>query len=345
MALEPQKMENKTRGQSLRLAIVLLNWNGLELLKKYMPSICEFSDNHKIFVIDNASTDESVTYIENYFQEISIIKLEKNYGFAKGYNKGLKQIDADILCLVNNDIRVTKNWIKPILTLFDSDKNIDVIQPKILSEKQPKLFEYAGAGGGYLDTLGYPYCRGRVFWDLEEDKAQYNDTVEVFWASGACFFIRKKTFDTMKGFDEDFFAHQEEIDLCWRLQNNSKKIYYCGESTVFHLGGATLDKQSSQKTYLNIRNSLLMLLKNLPKNRIIPILFLRMVFDGISSFYFAYHSGFGHFAATIKAHLHFYRMIPKTIKKREKTQKEFGFKKLIPLQFFLMKRTTWNELK
>ena len=220
----------------LKTAIVILNWNGKKLLEQFLPSIVNFSSElAEIYVADNASTDSSIAYIKEYFPIVQIVENTTNGGYAKGYNDALKSIDADIYCLINSDIEVTQNWISPILEVFKKEKNTAIIQPKILDFKAKDTFEYAGAGGGFIDLYGYPYCRGRVFNHLEQDTKQFNDVAEIFWASGACFFIRSKVYHQLNGFDEDYFAHQEEIDLCWRTQNLGHTIKYVGASTVYHV--------------------------------------------------------------------------------------------------------------
>jgi len=319
------------------LAIVILNWNGEKLLGEFLPSVIEFSQNHQIYVIDNASTDNSVSFLKSNFPEIQIIQHTENYGFTKGYNLGLQEIKAEFYCLLNSDVKVTKNWINPILELFKKDNSIAAIQPKILSYSQPEYFEFAGAAGGLIDSFGYPYCRGRIFDTLEKDLGQFNDEVEIFWATGACFFIRKNDFDEMNGFDEDFFAHMEEIDLCWRLKNQDKKVFYCGKSTVFHLGGGTLNKVSPKKTYLNFRNNLLMLLKNLPKNTWILIIFIRMILDGIAAFKFLFSNGISHVFAILKAHIYFYLNFFKFYKKRKAGKKKYFNSKSILWDFYMKK--------
>ena len=247
-----------------RIAVVILNWNGKSWLEKFLPTVLKYSESAQIYVVDNASTDDSVSFLENDFPSVKIIQNTQNSGFAGGYNEGLKQVEEEIYCLLNSDVEVTEGWLEPILNLFQQNPGIAAIQPKILSYDRKNYFEFAGAGGGLIDNLGYPYCRGRVFDDLEEDKGQYDDETEIFWASGCCFFIRKSDFWLAGGFDERFFAHQEEIDLCWRLINLGKKIFYTGKSTIYHVGGGTLNKQNPRKTFLNIRNNLSMLVKNLP---------------------------------------------------------------------------------
>ncbi len=319
-------------------AIVLLNWNGQKWLEKFLPSLLQYSEDAQIYVIDNASTDSSVDFLQNKFPSVGIVRNDKNYGFAGGYNEGLKKINAKYYCLLNSDVEVTRNWLHPIITLFDANPKIAAIQPKILSYTDKNKFEFAGAGGGLIDNVGYPYCRGRIFDDVEEDKGQYNDEVEIFWASGCCFFIRSKNFWEQKGFDDRFFAHQEEIDLCWRLINAGRKIYYTGKSTVYHVGGGTLDKQNPQKTYLNFRNNLSMLLKNLPFPKLIWLIFFRLCLDGIAGIYFGIKNGFPHLWAVVRSHFGFYAQASKTWKLRQKHQKEdFYQSKWLIFKHFLKK--------
>ncbi len=245
----------------MNIAVVILNWNGQKLLEQFLPSIIQYSPEATIYVADNASTDHSVTFIAKEYPSVKIIRNKKNYGFAQGYNQALQEVNADIYALVNSDIEVTQNWLHPIIKTFENNSNVAVVQPKILDYKNKSKFEYAGAAGGFIDKYGYPYCRGRVFETVENNLDQYNDNVEIFWASGACFFIRSNVYKLLKGFDDDFFAHQEEIDLCWRIKNKGYSIIYNAQTTVYHVGGATLDKANPKKTYLNFRNSLLMLVK------------------------------------------------------------------------------------
>lgn len=304
-----------------KLAVAILNWNGRNWLEKFLPSVIQFSQKADIYVIDNLSTDDSIEFLKQNFPSVTIITNDKNYGFAGGYNEGLQKIHADYYCLLNSDVEVTENWIDPVLELFENNSEIVAVQPKILAYDNKKFFEFAGAGGGLIDNLGYPYCRGRVFDDLEEDNGQYNDETEIFWASGCCFFIRSKDFWEQKGFDARFFAHQEEIDLCWRLINTGKKIFYTGKSTVYHVGGGTLNKQSAQKTYLNIRNNLSMILKNMPFPQLIWVIFFRLCLDSIAGIYFCFKNGLPHFWAVIRAHFGFYAQLPGTVKLRQAHQK------------------------
>jgi len=303
-----------------KLAIVILSWNGKNWLEKFLPKVILYSQNAEVYVVDNGSTDNSVEFLNLNFPTVKIVQNKENFGFAGGYNEGLKKIDAEIYCLLNSDVEVTENWLKPVLNLFEKDKNIAAVQPKILDYNKRNYFEFAGAAGGFIDNLGYPYCRGRVFEKTEEDKGQYDDETEIFWASGCCFFIRSKDFWEQKGFDERFFAHQEEIDLCWRLINSGKKIFYTAKSTVYHVGGGTLSKQSAEKTYLNIRNNLSMLLKNLPFPKLIWLIFFRLCLDAIAGIYFGLKNGFPHFCAVVRAHFGFYAQVPETIKRRGNNQ-------------------------
>ena len=299
-------------------AIVILNWNGLALLQKYIPSVVKHSADAKLYVIDNASTDPSVSWLQANYPQFTIIQNQTNLGFASGYNEGLKQVQEPFWVLLNSDVEVTENWLVPFQSLFEKNPKIAAIQPKILDDRQKNHFEYAGAGGGFLDALGYPYCRGRILNQIEIDKGQYNDTREIHWASGACMAIRKKAFTDQNGFDDDFFAHQEEIDLCWRIRNTGNMIFYAGNANVYHLGGGTLHKSSAQKTYLNFRNNLCMLVKNLPKSKLFPIIFIRLFLDGIAGIQFLFQGKFMHTIAIIRAHFAFYRRVPKKYANRQK---------------------------
>jgi GT2 family glycosyltransferase len=305
-----------------KTAVVILNWNGVKLLEQFLPSVVQFSPEATIYVADNASTDDSITFVKANFPTVQIVKNSSNFGFAQGYNEALQHIDADIYALVNSDIEVTENWLQPILKTFELEPNTAIIQPKLLDFKNKEYFEYAGAAGGYIDKYGYPYCRGRIFDTLEKDLGQYDNNPEISWASGACFFIRTSVYKELGGFDDDFFAHQEEIDLCWRALNKGYKIKYQYDSTVYHVGGATLQQGNPKKTYLNFRNSLLMLSKNLPKNKLFSVLFTRMVLDGIAGIQFLTKGKLSHFSAILKAHYTFYTLLPVTYKKRSDFQSE-----------------------
>lgn len=315
----------------MNIAVVILNWNGVQLLEQFLPSIIAFSPEATIYVADNASTDESISFVEKHYPTIKIVKNSHNFGFAQGYNEALKHIDAEIYALVNSDIEVTANWLSPIIDTFKNEPQTAIVQPKILDFKNKKYFEYAGAAGGYIDKFGYPYCRGRLFETVEEDKGQYDDEREIFWASGACFFIRSYVYKELHGFDDDFFAHQEEIDLCWRAINKGYTIKYNYKSVVYHVGGATLKQGNPKKTYLNFRNSLLMLTKNVPKESLYAVLFSRMILDGIAGLQFIFQGKFSHFSAILKAHYSFYTLFSITYKKRGgfQTKKYYNIKSIV----------------
>ncbi len=302
----------------MNVAVVILNWNGKKLLEQFLPSVIKNSPEAKVYVADNASTDDSVSYLEKDFPDISVIKNRRNAGYAGGYNLALKMVPEDIHILLNSDVEVTPGWLPPILETFETEPNTAAIQPKILDYRKKDHFEYAGAAGGYIDKYGYPFCRGRIFQELEEDHGQYNDDQYIFWASGACLAIRKKAFEEIGGLDEDFFAHQEEIDLCWRLQNTGYKIKYVSASRVFHVGGATLAEMNPKKTFFNFRNSLFLLLKNVESKKVYSILFTRMILDGIAGLKFLLEGKFNHFFAILEAHASFYRHFGRIKKKRPK---------------------------
>lgn len=305
------------------IAVVILNWNGKDLLEKFLPSVLQHSEEARIYVADNASSDSSVNVLEKQFPTVKIIQNTDNGGYAKGYNDALKQVDEEIFCLLNSDVEVTENWLKPIQKLFNNKPETSIIQPKILDYNNKEYFEYAGAGGGFIDKYGYPYCRGRIFDTIEKDLGQYDDTVPIFWASGACFFIRKSVFQDLNGFDESFFAHMEEIDLCWRAHNLGYQTTYVGSSTVYHVGGATLNTVNPRKTYLNFRNSLFSLTKNAPKN-IYSLIFVRLILDGVASVKFLIDFKFAHIIAVLKAHGSFYLQLPQLLKKRKALKSTIG---------------------
>jgi len=332
----------------LKTAIVILNWNGQKLLEQFLPSIVNFSANEaEIYVADNASTDSSINYIKEFYPAVKIVQNVVNGGYAKGYNDALQSIDADIYCLINSDVEVTQNWLAPIIDVFKSDEKTAIIQPKILDYKDKTKFEYAGAAGGFVDLYGYPYCRGRVFNHLEKDNNQFNDISEIFWASGACFFIRSQVYHQLNGFDEDYFAHQEEIDLCWRTQNIGYKVKYVGNSTVFHVGGATLQETNPHKTYLNFRNSLLNVVKNVPKKWFLFVVFSRLILDGIAGVKFLFELRPVHTWSILKAHLSFYKNFLKFLGKRRKLQKkkDYNLHTSIVWQYFFLGRKKFEDLK
>ncbi|MEO0506769.1 MAG: glycosyltransferase family 2 protein [Bacteroidota bacterium] len=300
------------------IAVVILNWNGKALLEKYIPTVLEHSKEATIYLVDNASTDSSIPLVKEKFPTVNIIKNPYNGGFAAGYNMGLQSVEADIYCLLNSDVEVTANWLEPIQEIFLKQPEVSIVQPKILDLKRKEYFEYAGAGGGFIDKMGYPFCRGRIFQALEKDEGQYDDVCEIFWATGACMFIKRDVFNTLDGFDVDYFAHQEEIDLCWRAKNAGHKVYYVGQSQVYHLGGSTLHNMNPKKTYLNFRNSLYSITKNLPRRRAFSIIFFRLLLDGVAALRFILQFKWQHCWAILRAHLSFYRNFRRMYTKREK---------------------------
>lgn len=332
----------------MKTAIVILNWNGQKLLEQFLQSVVNFSSKFaEIYVADNASTDTSLQYIKEYFPTVKIVQNSTNGGYAKGYNDAFQKIDADIYCLLNSDVEVTENWLPPILEVFKNEEKTAIVQPKLLDFKDKTKFEYAGAAGGFIDLFGYPYCRGRIFNNLETDTHQFNDTKEIFWASGACLFIRSKVYHQINGLDEDYFAHQEEIDLCWRIQNVGYKVKYVGNSFVYHVGGATLQETNPQKTYLNFRNSLLNVVKNVPKKWFLFVIFTRLILDGIAGLKFLIDLRPVHTFAILKAHLSLYKNFFKFLNKRRKLQKkqDYNLHTSIVWQYFVLGRKKFEDLK
>jgi len=329
----------------MKVAVVILNWNGKQLLEQFLPSVVMYSEEATVYVADNASTDDSVAFIKDQFPEVSIVVNPTNTGYAGGYNDALQHIEADVYALVNSDIEVTENWLQPIIKAFQNEPTTAIIQPKILDYKNKDYFEYAGAAGGFIDQYGYPFCRGRIFNTLEKDLGQYDTNQEIFWASGACFFIRSNVYKELKGFDTSFFAHQEEIDLCWRAINKGHTIKYLFESKVFHVGGATLQQGNPKKTELNFRNSLLMLTKNLPEKVLFRVLFIRMILDGIAGIKFLLEGQPKHLVAVLKAHFSFYQIFAKNYNKRGTYQEsKYYYTKSIVLSYFIKKIHFFNEL-
>ncbi len=312
----------------MSLGVVILNWNGENLIKKFLPSVIKHTPIiHNIYLIDNGSNDDSVEFIRSNFNRVKIIKLDKNYGFAKGYNIGLKNIDDDILCLLNNDVEVSENWTEEILKQFTAEPNTAVIQPKLKDYYNKSNFDYAGAAGGFLDKYGYPYCNGRIYNNVEVDKNQYDNTREIFWACGACFFIRNNIFKKFGGFDDVYWAHFEEIDLCWRLQNHGFKIRFNAKSIVYHANGGTLNHNDPNKTYLNYRNMLFTITKN-SKNNLFFLLIEKFFIDLIIAVFTLFNKGKMHFVAIIKAYLSFYKHINLLIKFRKNNKREIKHYKI-----------------
>lgn len=283
--MQENKTDNPTiKRPTMEIAIVILNWNGAEMMRKYLPNVVKHSVNATVFVADNASTDDSLSVLANEFPTVRTIVLEKNWGFADGYNKALEQIDAEYYLLLNSDVRVEDGWLDAMLDYMRKNNDVAACQPKMLSDLSPTLFEYAGACGGFIDKYGYPYCRGRILEELEEDHGQYNTVMELLWASGACLLIRSTDYWKAGGLDGRFFAHNEEIDLCWRLNIMGRRVVCIPQSKVYHLGGGTLPKGNPQKTYLNFRNNLTMLYKNLPDNQLQRVMLVRWCLDYLAAF-------------------------------------------------------------
>ena len=320
-----------------KVAIVILNWNGKNYLEKFLPSVLATAyANMEVIVADNGSTDDSINFLTTTYPNIQLIRLDKNYGFAKGYNEALKQVTSDYYVLLNSDVEVMTDWIQPMVNLLEADKTIAACQPKLLTYHNRKLFEYAGGAGGWLDKYGYPFAKGRIFDVFEEDKGQYDKAEPVFWASGAALFIRASVYDDMKGFDEYFFAHQEEIDLCWRIQLAGHKIYSCPSSVVYHVGGGTLPKGNSLKTFLNFRNNRIMLSKNLPFSKKLIVVPVRNFLDGVSALKGLLSGDGGYFIAIIKAHLAFIKWWL-----FHKKQSVFPVTKKASLSGLLQKNVAW----
>ncbi|TLX76009.1 glycosyltransferase family 2 protein [Labilibacter sediminis] len=336
-----------------KLAVVILNWNGEKLLREFLPTVIENSKvpGVDVIVADNASTDHSIQILETEFPTVKIIRLDKNYGFTGGYNRALKQVEAEYIILLNSDIAPGNNWLPPLLKEMDENANTAICVPKIKSYRHPECFEYAGAAGGFIDKYGFPFCRGRIFNQIEEDKGQYNQSGPIFWASGAAMVVRTKLFFESGGLDEDFFAHMEEIDLCWRMKNRGWDVKYIAESEVYHLGGATLDYNNPRKVYLNFRNNLFLLTKNIAKNKLFVKLLQRMIIDGIAAVKFLFSAEFNNFWSVFRAHVRFYIMFFTMYKKRKQNlmqtnhnQHHEMYPGSIVVQFFIKGVRKYSEL-
>ncbi len=335
-----------------RAAVAILNWNGEKFLKQFLPIVVQHSRHiADVVVIDNASTDASLEFVRAHFPEVIIVELPVNYGFAGGYNHGLIALKHEIFVLLNSDVEVTANWIEPVLAYMDSQPKMVACQPKILDYHRKEWFEYAGAAGGFIDKDAYAFCAGRIFFEFEKDNSQYVKNEEVFWASGASLFIQRAAWEEVNGLDEDFFAHMEEIDLCWRLKNRGYQIGACREALVYHFGGGTLDRHSPFKTYLNFRNNLYMIVKNYRASNIFMKVNRRMLLDGVAAFRFIAEGKFSHFYAVLKAHCSFYKHLRKTLKKRRLEEVaslnpnlKGVYQGSIIKHFFLFKKRKFSEL-
>jgi len=319
------------------IAIVILNWNGKNYLEQFLPGVLQTGYNNlSVVVADNGSTDASVDWLKQNFPAVRIIRFTENHGFARGYNLALEQVNAEYYLLLNSDVQVTAHFLNPMITLLESNPQIAACQPKILSFNHPHYFEYAGAAGGWMDHLCYPFAKGRVFDFTETDEGQYDDASFIFWASGAALFIRSRVFHDAGGFDPYFFAHQEEIDLCWRIQLMGYKISSCPQSVVYHVGGGTLPKGNSLKTYLNFRNNHIMMYKNLYGWRRVYVIFFRALLDGISAFKALFSGDGGYFVAVLSAHLSFVKWML-----ADKKKSVFPGDKSKPLSGYLRKNIAW----
>jgi GT2 family glycosyltransferase len=335
-----------------KVAIVILNYNGKNHLEKFLPSVVMGSEGANIYIADNASTDDSVSFLEKNYPTLQLIRIPINYGYSKGYNIALQSIKSQYYILLNSDVEVNQGWLEPLVRLMDSDEKIAACQPKIKSYLKKNEFEYAGAAGGYIDRLCYPFCRGRIFGSIEEDHGQYDKNSEIFWASGACLMIRADLFHSHGGFDDDFFAHMEEIDFCWRLKSSGYRIFYCGESCVYHLGGGTLNKSNPRKTYLNFRNNLSLIYKNYPGRYLYPVIFLRMILDGIAAIKFLFTDSFGHFWAVAMAHFSVYASLNILKAKRKRNMENLTadplkgtYKGFIVFEYYFLKKRKFSDLK
>lgn len=310
-----------------KVSVVILNYNGEKLLPQFLPSVIEHSKNATVIIADNASTDQSIKILEIQFPSVQVIKLDKNYGFCGGYNRALKQIDAEYYVLLNSDVEVTPDWLDPLIQLLDSTPSIAAVQPKILSYHQKANFEYAGAGGGFIDSLGYPFCRGRIFDYAEKDIGQYNDTREIFWATGACLIVRSKVYHELGGLDEDFFAHMEEIDLCWKIQRAGFSVFYCGSSQVYHVGAGTLARSNPRKTYYNFRNGLSLIAKHWGTWALLLKMPLRFLLDYVAALKFMVTGNPADAGAVLRAHYHFITDLRKDRGKRKLLKSKYPFSK------------------
>ena len=331
-------------------AVVILNWNGKKMLERFLPSVTAHTQGDaEVIIADNGSTDDSLDFVRAQYPGLRIIELDKNYGFAGGYNRALQQVKADYYVLLNDDVEVTPGWIEPVVAQMQQHPDTAICQPKLLMYDQRDTFEYAGGAGGFLDKYGYPFCRGRMFTSLEQDNGQYNTPSEIFWASGAAMFVRADVWHQLGGLDDDFFAHMEEIDFCWRAKNAGYRVEYCPQSTVFHVGGGTLPKSNPRKTYLNFRNNMALLYKNLPKRRLAWVMCSRIVLDYVAGFKFLMEQKPKEFIAVVDAHKAFYKWLPQLKKKRQglKQQSRVSgmYQGLLLIDYYLLGKKKYSDLK
>lgn len=332
----------------MKTAIVILNWNGRAMLERFLPSVTEHTTcDVEVIIADNGSTDDSIDFLKKNYPSLRLILMDKNYGFADGYNKALAQIDAEYYVLLNDDVEVTQGWVEKVVAVMDADHSIAAAQPMLKMFDERTRFEYAGGAGGFIDKLGYPFCRGRIFSTIEHDCGQYSDTREVFWATGAAMFVRASVWKELGGLDGDFFAHMEEIDFCWRAKNKGYKIVATSDAEVFHVGGGTLPKSSPFKTQLNFRNNLAMLYKNLPDKRLHRVMFIRFILDWVAALSFLAKGNLGEFKAVFKAHKEFRLWKPALKAKRASIQpKEVGciYNRSILVDYHLKGKKSFKQL-
>ncbi|MDD2551436.1 MAG: glycosyltransferase family 2 protein [Dysgonamonadaceae bacterium] len=336
-----------------KTSIVILNWNGAALLKQFLPTVLIHTQTAdcEVVVADNNSSDNSIALLKEHFPSVKLILLDKNYGFAEGYNRALQQVHSTYVVLLNSDVETSPNWLAPLIEYLERNPNIAAVQPKILSYNDKTKFEYAGAAGGYIDRYAYPFCRGRILNVLEEDRGQYDNVEQIFWASGACLCIRRADYMKAGGLDSDFFAHMEEIDLCWRLQSRGKKIVFVPQSHVYHVGGASLNSESPRKTHLNFRNNLLMIYKNMTLPRMIETMIVRIVLDAAAAAHFLVQRKFTHAQAVVNAYSDFIKMRPAFKHKRKENLAKTIQPKLtkqysgsILLDFYLHKKKRFSDI-
>ena len=348
------------------VAVVILNWNGRTMLERFLPSVMRYSLldqgaeagwqvpheaemelSSEVVVADNGSTDDSLAFLRDNYPSVRLIELDRNYGFAEGYNKALAQVEADYYVLLNSDVECTPHWIQPVVAMMEREENVAIAQPKLLMFDRKNTFEYAGGAGGFIDSFGYPFCRGRLFSTMETDHGQYEDECDIFWASGAAMFVKAKVFHELGGLDGDFFAHMEEIDFCWRAKNAGYEVRYNPRSMVFHVGGGTLPKSSPFKTRLNFRNNLAMLYKNLPDGRLQHVLRCRMVLDWVAALKFLLQGHWGEFNAVYNAHREFRDQRPQLREKRQALKQKTVagvYQRLLLADYYLRCRKTFMSL-
>ena len=331
-------------------AVVILNWNGKKMLERFLPSVtANTQGNAEVIIADNGSTDDSLPFLQEHYPQLRVIKLDKNYGFAGGYNRALEQVEADYFVLLNDDVEVTPNWIEPVIAQMQQHPDTAICQPKLLMYDQRDTFEYAGGAGGFIDKYGYPFCRGRMFTSLEKDNGQYDMPSEIFWASGAAMFVHADVWRQLGGLDDDFFAHMEEIDFCWRAKNAGYREQYCSQSVVYHVGGGTLPKSNPRKTLLNFRNNMALLYKNLPKGRLAWVMFCRINLDYVAAFKFLLERKPKEFSAVIEAHKAFYKWLPNLKAKRKNLKQQTRvtgmYQGLLLIDYYLLRRKKYSDLK